>query len=74
MSVSITFKFYVNVAKCLFLMFSDKKKCTTIKSFATEIISINRRKKNKKTQMSYTTNIATDVMLTGELDDLNHHQ
>ena len=38
-----------------------------IKSFAIEIILINRRK--KKAQMSYMTNIATDVMLTGELDD-----
>ena len=29
----------------------------------------NRTKKTKQTQMSYKTNIATDVMLTGELDD-----
>ena len=39
-----------------------------IESFATEIISINRRNK-KQTQMSYKTNMATDMMLTGELDD-----
>ena len=37
-----------------------------IKSFAIEIISINRR---KKTICHTKTNIATDVMLTGELDD-----
>ena len=65
-SVSITFKFRVNVSKCLFLMFSDKKVYNDQKSFAIEIISINRR---KKMQMSYMTNIATDVMLTGKLDD-----
>ena len=45
-----------------------QKKCTMIKSFAMEIISIDRRKK-KKTEMSYKSNIVTDVMLTGELDD-----
>ena len=43
-----------------------QEKCTVIKSFAIEIISNNRR---KKPQMSYMTNIAIDVMLTGELDD-----
>ena len=37
-----------------------------IKSFAIEIILINRRKKH---QMSYKKNIATDMMLTDELDD-----
>ena len=37
-----------------------------IKSLAIDIVSIKRRKKN---HMSYMTNIATDVMLTGELDD-----
>ena len=37
-----------------------------IKSFAIEIISIKNEKKNPK---SYKANIATDVMLTGELDD-----
>ena len=39
-----------------------------IRSFAIEIISINRRKKKKKT-MSYTTSIGTEVMLTGELNE-----
>ena len=41
------------------------EKCTMIQSFAIELISINRREKN----VSYMTNVATDVMLTGELDD-----
>ena len=38
-----------------------------VKSFAIEIILVNRKK--KKNQMSYMMNIATDVMLSGELDD-----
>ena len=55
----------MNVGVCVSCF--KTKKFTMIKSFAIKIISINRREKKK--QMSYTTNIATGVMLTGELDD-----
>ena len=64
--VSITFKFCVNVAKCLFLMFSDKKVYNDQKFCNRNYF--NQMGENKH-QMSYATNIATDVMLTDELDD-----
>ena len=68
-SVSITFKVCVNVAKCLFLMFSDKKVYNDPKFCNRNYFNQWEKKKTQKTQMSYMKNIATDVMLTGELDD-----
>ena len=55
----------MNVAKCLFLIFQDKTVYNDQKFCNRNYFNQLERKK----QMSYKTNIANGVMLTGELDD-----